>query len=240
MIMAGSLGIAIPPPTKDPEPYTTVTTLIREEAEQTQRVFPEVTMGPMRLKSVTIGACRANVPTYHPLTFPPVVLDNQPIPGLMRSVPPARTLRHSIASEAPFLRSTNPVAAEAVLALGMTLLERPLPTLHVAGQAVLLQLDPVVGQIVRNGRIVVSGARQQRDENDNGKNQNDDDEVGFLKTELQSYASFSSSAMWRTSTSPRRPFWSWIMHAGQEVATTCAPLSRIAARLRSKIFCEVS
>lgn len=30
------------------------------------------------------------------------------------------------------------------------------------------------------------------------------------------------------------------MQAGQEVATTCAPLSRIAAGLRSRIFCDVA
>ncbi len=132
------------------------------------------------------------------------------------------------------------MAPETVLALRMSLLERTLSALHVAGQTILFELEAVVFRIRRNGRIVVFGRRQQREKDDDGDSQTDEDEVGFLKAELQSYASFSSSAMWRTSTSPRSPFFNWIMQAGQDVATTCAPLSLIAARFRSKIFCEVA
>ena len=159
------------------------------------------------------------------------------------------------------------MAAEAILAFGMSFLQGTLSTFHMTGQAVLLQLDAVMGQVGGNGRVVVARARQQRDEQDDSDNQTDEDQIGFFRAKGHShivgaqliapktgginpaptfgrvhspYASFSSSAMWRTSTSPRSPFFNWIMQAGHEVATTCAPLSRIAARLRSKIFCEVS
>ncbi len=138
------------------------------------------------------------------------------------------------------------MTAEAILAFGMSLLEWTLSSFHMAGQAILLQLDAMVGEIVGHGRVVVPWPRQQRDKDNDGNDQADEDEIGLLRLEPHQagksvpYASFRSSAMWRTSTSPRSPFLSWIMQAGHDVATTCAPLSRMAARLRSKIFCEVS
>ena len=45
----------------------------------------------------------------------------------------------------------------------------------------------------------------------------------------------SSSAMCRTSTSPRSPFCNWIIHAGQEVARLGAAVPNCRP-LRSKIF----
>ena len=53
-------------------------------------------------------------------------------------------------------------------------------------------------------------------------------------------SSRTNSAMCWTLTFPRIPFLSWIMQAGQLVATTSAPLSSMARRFRSKIRCDVS
>ena len=75
-----------------------------------------------------------------------------------------REPRQSVFIEPVRLRSSNPVAAEAVLALRMTVLERALPAFHVAGKTILFELDAVVSQIVRNGWVIVSGRREEDDE----------------------------------------------------------------------------
>ena len=77
-----------------------------------------------------------------------------------------------------------PMAAEAVLALGVTCLQGVLPALDVAGKTVLLQLDAVVGQIAGNGRVIVPRPRQQCHEDDDGQGEADGEEVGFLEAEL--------------------------------------------------------
>jgi len=67
------------------------------------------------------------------------------------------------------LRTADPVAAEAVLALRVPLLQRALPALNVAGQAILLKLENSMLRIRRDGRVVVLRGGQQREEDDDGQ-----------------------------------------------------------------------
>src|SRR5213594_460972 len=103
-----------------------------------------------------------------------------------------------------------------------------------------------------NRRISLARRRQQRHEQDDERRGKDEEPVrlsqphGFEEGSVPldpcavSYESRSSCATCLTCTVPLRPLLSWIMQAGQLVATTSAPLSSIARRFRSKIFAAVS
>jgi hypothetical protein len=64
----------------------------------------------------------------------------------------------------------------------MALLHGTLAALDVARQAVLLELDTVVGEVAGDRRVVVAGGGQQSDKHDDGQSQTDNHEVGFLES----------------------------------------------------------
>src|SRR2546426_11262233 len=67
------------------------------------------------------------------------------------------------------LRTADPVAAEAILALRVPLLERALPPLNVAGQAILLKLENSMFRIRRDRRAVLLRGGRQSEEDDGGE-----------------------------------------------------------------------
>jgi len=83
------------------------------------------------------------------------------------------------------LRSSHPVAAEAVLALGMLCRQGALSLRSVTHHTVFLDLEGSVFGIRRDGRVVVLGRGQQHEDDDDGQRQPDGNEIGFLEGHLQ-------------------------------------------------------
>src|SRR5581483_10756286 len=125
--------------------------------------------------------------------------------------------------------------------------ERPRAGRRVARAALaLFRHGPMLG-IAGDHRIVLARCRQQRDEDDHGDHRRGEDPVRAPELhawpERSSVPFHASSTIWATcftATEAGRPFRSWIMHAGQLVATTSAPVASTAPRLRAKICCDVS
>jgi len=107
-------------------------------------------------------------------------------------------------------------------------------------------------RVAGNRRIPVARRRQQRHaQHDESRRQQiepvrlpkrhgSDARRSSVGGDAPVYASRSSSAMCATRTRPLSPLVSWIMQAGQLVATTSAPLWSIACLFRSKILSAVS
>src|SRR5207249_1503110 len=93
------------------------------------------------------------------------------------------------------------VAAKAVLALGVARRQRVLPGLDMAGQAVLLELDAAMREVIRGRGIALPWRGKPCDENHHGHHEPEKDEVGRFERETHQaglsgpYASFSNSAM---------------------------------------------
>ena len=83
------------------------------------------------------------------------------------------------------LRSSYPVAAETVLALGMLYRQGALSLRSVTHHTVFLDLEGWVFGIPRDGRVVVLGRGQQHEDDDDGQRQPDGNEIGFLEGHLQ-------------------------------------------------------
>src|SRR5712691_10764692 len=79
------------------------------------------------------------------------------------------------------LRTADPVAAEAVLTLGVLCRQGALSLRSVTHQTVLLDLEGSVFGIRWDGRVVVLRGRQQREDDDDGQRQPDGDVVGLLE-----------------------------------------------------------
>jgi hypothetical protein len=72
------------------------------------------------------------------------------------------------------------VATKAILALGMPCGERLDATGRMAGETILFQFNPMVGEIERDGWIVIARAREQDKKHNNRDNQRHEDKVGWL------------------------------------------------------------